>query len=925
MALCLLAFGSAAQQQTSASGLVRDPDANITLHNASILLLHAKDSILYKFTRADKDGRFAFEHVAPGDYVLLTSYPAYADYTRHFSVESTDTPVDFGTIELRLRATVIEEVLVRGVQAITIKGDTTEFDPRAFVIQPNDKVEDLLKQLPGITIDQNGQITAQGKRVERVLVEGEEFFGDDPTLVTRNIRSDMVDKVQLYEKMSDQATFTGVDDGERSQTINIKLKEDSKRGYFGKIDVGGGTNEMHEGQAMFNRFNNKQRFSVYGNLANTGKTGLSWQDNDRFGASAGNVQFTDDGGIMIMMGGGGQDEIEGWSGRYDGRGIPLAHNGGAHYSNKWDDDKHSINGSYKIGQLRVTGENNTRSQNNLPSGYIHSENEQDFDRLVFRQRANAIYDLRIDSSANLKLTIDGALRSGENSEVFGGTSRNAVGELLNTSLRNLNNNTEGQQFNASALWTKKLRKVGRTLSWNLSQSYNDSKADGLLYSENEFYNNLGVADSLLVVDQQKVNNTRSSATNSNITYTEPLTDYLTLVANYGLSLNNSTSLRQSFNASSPGNYTDLDSLYSNDFKLHQLSHQVGAIFNVKKDAHTINFGTRVSAVQFDQLDRFNDERFERNFMNWNPTARWQYRMGQSKSLTVGYNGNNSQPQVSQLQPVRVNDDPLNVVVGNPDLKPSFTNRFNASYNSYKVLKGESLFFWASYSNTLNPIVSNVMTDSVGASVFRFDNLTDRTNANFNVNANYGRKIEKLNTNVGIGLNGGGNVYHNITNNELNQTHSYNIGASLDINQHVQKKYNYYISGGPQYNVSKASLQPDFNNNGWGVGGNFSFNVYLPGKFEIGSQGRYTFTAATQSFDEDFERLIVDANISKRFLKDESLVLRATVNDIFNQNVGFSRYANNNMLSENHYTTIRRFFMLSLVWDFSKMGGTPNNN
>lgn len=201
MALCLLAFGSAAQQQTSASGLVRDPDANITLHNASILLLHAKDSILYKFTRADKDGRFAFEHVAPGDYVLLTSYPAYADYTRHFSVESTDTPVDFGTIELRLRATVIEEVLVRGVQAITIKGDTTEFDPRAFVIQPNDKVEDLLKQLPGITIDQNGQITAQGKRVERVLVEGEEFFGDDPTLVTRNIRSDMVDKVQLYEKI----------------------------------------------------------------------------------------------------------------------------------------------------------------------------------------------------------------------------------------------------------------------------------------------------------------------------------------------------------------------------------------------------------------------------------------------------------------------------------------------------------------------------------------------------------------------------------------------------------------------------------------------------------------------------------------------------------------------------------------------------
>src|SRR5690606_12696502 len=132
----------------------------------------------------------------------------------------------------------------------------------------------------------------------------------------------------------------------------------------------------------------------------------------------------------------------------------------------------------------------------------------------------------------------------------------------------------------------------------------------------------------------------------------------------------------------------------------------------------------------------------------------------------------------------------------------------------KVLKGESLFFWASYSNTMNPIVSNVTTDSVGASVFRFDNLTDRSNANFNFNADYGRKIEKLNTNVGVGLNGGGNIYHNITNGELNRTQSFNIGANLNVSQHVQKKYNYYLTGGPQYNVSTASLQPDFNNNGW---------------------------------------------------------------------------------------------------------------
>lgn len=915
--LCVLAsFG---QQHYGVKGVVVDNEAAVNLHNASILVLHAKDSMLYQFTRADQAGRFSFDNMPPGDYILLSTYPDYADYVEHFTLDSTQSVKDFGNLNMRLKATLLEEVLVTGVRAITIKGDTTEYDARAYVIQPNDKVEDLLKQLPGITVDQNGQITAQGKTVEKVLVDGEEFFGDDPTLVTKNVRSDMVDKVQLFEKKSDQAEFTGIDDGQRTQTLNIKLKEDKKKGYFGKVDAGGGTNDMYEGQVMFNRFNNKQRMSAYGNIGNTGRTGLSWQDNDRFGASAGNMEFTDDGGI-IMYSTGGQDELEGWSGRYDGRGIPLAHTGGAHYSNKWDEDKHAINASYKIGQLRVEGESNTLTQNNLPSGFLQTNSEQDFDRLVFRQKVNGIYDLRIDSTSNLKITIEGTLRSAENTEYFLSSSRNANGDLLNTGLRNMSTNSDGQIFNASALWTKKLRKKGRTLSWNLSQNYNDASSDGFLYSENEFFNMAGAVDSILIVDQLKINNSVNSVFNSNVTYTEPLSEALSLVMNYGLSINNGTSLLQSFNASSPGNYNELDSLFSNDFKLHQLANQLGVNFSYKKDRHTVNLGTRVSDVRFDQTDRYTDNIFERNFINWSPQVRWQYNIAQGRSFNMNYNGNNTQPQIAQIQPVLVNTDPLNVVVGNPDLKPSFTNRFNVSYNSYKMLSGESLFFWGSYSNTINPIVSNVMTDSVGSSIFRYDNLNEYNNSNFNLSGSYRTKLQKLNTNVGVRINGSGSVYHNITNGELNKTQSYTLGGNFNVSQYIQKKYDYYVSFGPTYNVSVASLQRDFNNNGWGMNGDFGFNVYLPGKFQIGSEGRYTFTAATQSFNEDFERLIVDANVSKRFLKDETLRIRAGVNDVFNQNVGFSRFANNNMLSENNYTTIRRFFMLSLIWDFNKMGG-----
>src|SRR5699024_1732498 len=192
-----------------------------------------------------------------------------------------NSSVDLGSVDMMLVSELLDEVVITSRNKIMIKGDTIEFDASQYTVQKNARVEDLLSQLPGFQVDMNGEITALGETISKVLVDGEEFFGDDPTLVTRNIRADMVDKVQLYDKKSDQAEFTGVDDGERSKTLNIKLKEDKKKGYFGKVDAGAGTNEMYQGQAMFNRFNNKQRFSAFGTIGNTGRTGLNWQDADK--------------------------------------------------------------------------------------------------------------------------------------------------------------------------------------------------------------------------------------------------------------------------------------------------------------------------------------------------------------------------------------------------------------------------------------------------------------------------------------------------------------------------------------------------------------------------------------------------------------------------------------------------------------------
>ncbi|MDB5016245.1 MAG: TonB-dependent receptor, partial [Mucilaginibacter sp.] len=216
-------FTLKAQNLYTIKGSIQDTASNAKLPNTTICVLNAKDSILRAFTRAGVNGTFNISNLGKGKFILLVTYPGYADYVEPFNLDSIKASHDFGKLNMILKARLLADVIVKGTRAaIKIKGDTTEFNAAAFTIQPNSKVEDLLKQLPGIQVDKDGKITAQGQTVTKVLVDGEEFFGDDPTLVTKNIRGDMVDKVQLYDKKSDQATFTGIDDGQRTKTINIK-------------------------------------------------------------------------------------------------------------------------------------------------------------------------------------------------------------------------------------------------------------------------------------------------------------------------------------------------------------------------------------------------------------------------------------------------------------------------------------------------------------------------------------------------------------------------------------------------------------------------------------------------------------------------------------------------------------------------------
>lgn len=924
-AFALPVFSQQIKQNTPAynaiiKGIVVDTSVNLKLKDAVAIVLNSKDSIIRQFTRTQQDGSFLMNGLQKGSYILYVSYPGYADYSEKFSLDSSRMSKEFGMIGMTLKANLLKEVIIKGtVSAIKIKGDTTEYNAKAYKLSPNAKVEDLLKRLPGIQVDKDGKITAEGETVNKVLVDGEEFFGDDPTLVTRNLRADMVDKVQLFDKKSDQATLTGMTDGKTDKTLNIKLKADKNSGYFGKADAGIGSDGYYRGQLMFNAFNAKQKISVYGIAGNDGKTSLDWQDNAKYASS--NIDISQP-GMMIDLG--GYDELESFSGHYSGMGLPVARTGGAHYDNKWDHDTLSINANYKIGELTVDGTNDVQTQNNIPTGSLNSNSDQTFHNHIFRQKTDGVFQVKPDSTSSIKITWNGGIKNTQQDNNTFATTDNETGLLLNDNLLNSSSNTGQQNLTGGVLYTKKLKKIGRTFSLNLIGTVNKINTTGYLNSKINFYTN-GLPDSSQLTDQFKTNITTNNAVNALLNYSEPLSKVMLMMVSYGFASGSSASDQSTFNRLPGGGYDVLDSLYSNNFKVKQLTNQAGISFNFVKDKTMLTFGSKVSSVDFRELDVYSKSNLNRNFKLWNPQLSLQYHISQQTSIRLNYEGNSNEPTVAQLQPVLINNDPLNITQGNPNLTPSFTNRLFVGYQSYNPLNGQLIGVFTGYQSIANPVVSNLATDSAGRTINRFINLNNETTRNLNFSVFYDRKIKPLDMMAGINLNINGNTYYDISNNDLNRTDYTVYTLQARFNKFVANVYEFNASLGPTYTVSGSSLQQNINNNGRGFTGNGDFTVYLPAKFQLSANANYQYNSKTGTFNTDFSRLIINTSVNKLFLKDQTLKLSLSGNDLLNQNTGFNRNVAGNLITQSNYTTIRRYFMLSLTYDFNKTGGDKTKN
>jgi hypothetical protein len=915
LAICGLLFFVISANAQSIKGIVRDSTDNILLKNGSISVLRAKDSILVKYTRSNELGEFNITNLAADKYLMLITFPDYADYVDNFTLTKDQTK-DFGKINLLLKTRLLQEVIFKGEAVqVRVKGDTTEFDANTFKVQPNAKVEDLLKQLPGITVDKDGKITAQGETVTRVLVDGEEFFGDDPTLVTKNIRSDMVDKVQLYDDKSENAKFSGIDDGVRNKTINIKLKEDKKKGVFGKLDAGGGSDDFYTTQGLLNFFNNKKKFSVYSTYGNTRRTGLDWESSRKLGVGgSSNIEISDDGGMMMYFGG-GDDALGGQS--FYGEGVPKILNTGIHFDNKWKEDKHAINLDYKYGTLDNLGFKNTINQNNLPNNLLVNNTNNNFNNSLNQNKFNIVYDFKIDTSSNLKLTFENSIRDRSNNSTTLNSGFSNTDDLINDGNRSFNENIAENKLATTLFYGKKFKKPGRTLTFRFNQNHSNSQSDGILNSDINFYEN-NVNTRTDIINQFKDNNQESENYKTSLTLTEKLSKTTSLSTNYDFSYTKSLSKLSSFNADANGNYTQLDALFSNDLNFDVNTHQGGLSLAYKKDKTSLTLGSKVAYSKLDQENLIAKTTFNRNFTNFIPSINYIYSFTQQQRFTFNYTGSTRQPSINQLQPVLNNNDPLNITTGNKDLGIAFSQGFRIGYNNYKVLKERGIYMYLSYNFISNDIINNINTNQEGFSTVTFQNLKDKTPSNFYSYIDFSSKIGKSKWRYSVELTGNGNTNYNVINTQLNQNTSYNVSTRFFLRKYTEKT-NVEFEVSPGYQVNKSSLQSLRDGNGNTLRSSIYFGFTLPKKLRITADGNYEFQQASSSFNTNFSQLIVNTSLEKTFLEKDNLKLSISGNDLFNQNAGFERSIFGNNITQTSFNNIQRYFLVSLAWDFSKFG------
>lgn len=901
-------------QNAKVSGVLHDPGDNKPVQNAVVALLTPKDSVFYTFGRSDASGKFSFKDVKPGDYILITTHPYFADLVENLTIRQ-DTVIP--AYSLVSKSKVLQEVIIKTGKPIQVRGDTTVYTADSFKVSANANVEELLRKLPGIQVDKDGKIKAMGETVEKVLVDGEEFFGDDPGMAVKNLRADAVKEVQVFDKKSDQAEFTGIDDGKTQKTINLKLKEDKKKGYFGKIDAAGGLikniDDRYNDNILFGSFKGKRKLSAFLLNGNTGQDGLSWQDQEKYGGHDDiSMDMDDNGGIMFTWRGNTSDDEPYFDPQ---NGYITNVNAGVQYTNKWN-DKQTFNFSPKYNSQRYVNHQSSLSQTQVGDSVLNETAEAVTHINRHNFKIKGIYDIKLDSMNTLKFTANTNFYHTESDEDRNSVSMGTAGTLKNTSVRQLQTNSDKQALSGTILFKHKFKKTRRTFS--VTADWNTLSTDGtnFLKSSNQAYLD-GNPSGLQQLDQMKDYDMNTQNLSAKFVYTEPLGKKYAVEFGYQLAYNhgNNNQLTYSYSPASGKYDFTVDSL-SNHFRQGILQNIPSTKLSYSSKKLKMSAGAGFGITDFTLKDLSYGNNYDRNFVNFYPSATLNYSYKANHNLRFNYQGNTTQPTINQLQPLRNNNDYFNQYIGNPQLKPSFSNAFNVSHNGYNFIRD----IWG-YQSLDVRFTSNSITNSRTINIDSGKTITQPINTNGNLNINFwggiGFRLKKADLRLNFNPQFGYNKYADIINGQKSLSRTLNSGLQVWLQKFKEKKYDVSVSNELNYNSNTTSQN---SNKIHYIVNTLSLNatVYYKKVWSVQSDYQYYYRQKTFQFDNNLNNNIWNARLQRTFKKDE-LTAYFMVRDILNQNIGVERNFYSNTFTEVRNDRLKRYFMIGFTWDFKNKG------
>ncbi len=910
-----MAFG---QKNGIVKGVVLDTSLQRPVSYATISLLEKKDSSLVSFSMTDDNGRFEFKGIRNGEYRLMITSAGYHNSNKFISISDADRLADLGKIVMNSRSKTLDEVIVQSeAPPVTMINDTVQYNAGSFKTIPNANVEQLLKKLPGIKVEQDGSIKAQGERVNKVLVDGKEFFGNDPKVATKNLPADAVDKVQVYDRQSDQAQLTGFDDGNSEKTINLKLKKDKKKGVFGKVNAGGGTNERFEGKFNLNSFKGARQMSALAMANNTNAEGFSFMDILNFTGELSRIQRGGGGdNININM---SDNETSSYGiGNRRNPGIKTIWGGGINYNNIIG-TKVDLQSNYFYNHYSPEIENHIQRQYFLPdSSYYYNQNSFT-DNLSNNHRVNLNALYQIDSFNSIRIIPSFSYQKMNNrtSSDYQTLSKNKA--ITNEGYSDNRLNNEGYNFRNDIIYRKKLKRPGRTFSLTLQTSLNQSKGKGSLSSLNSFY---GPDQSLLLrdtIDQRSNVSADLGAYTARTVYTEPLFKRSLLEFSVGNSKTRNTSQKTTYDFNTVnGKHDHLNQQLTNDFENNYDYTNAGIRMRVKRKKYTYSFGAAWQQASLDGkiIAGTKDSVISTKFTDLLPNARFQYNFSRFKSLSFNYTATTNQPTISQLQPVPDNSDPLNIREGNPDLEQEYVHTARVNLNLVNPYKNRNIFFFLNVQATKNKIVNYDSVNNLGIKYTKPVNINNTLNISSDVS--YSMPVKFLKATVEISSFMNYNTGKQFINTAPNNIRSLTLGPELRFDVSPHTKINISLSASLNYNSSKYSLQEDldtkYNSQVYAT----SFDWEMPKRFFFSTEFYYTINSQrTAGYNNKIP--LWNAGISKQMLKFNRGELKLAATDLLNKNIGINRNSNQNYIEDNRIKTLRRFFLLSFTYSLSKTG------